>query len=307
MDRIDRAGDNGEALFRYAREKEQIDSYFVIDEHSPDYERLLPLGNVVKLYSDEHFRLFLQADNVISSQSYREWQSIIWYPYHYTSREVWLTGLPRFDHLYNEPKKYILIMPTWRQGLMEQVWDENKQAYVWQVKEDFLESEYVKRYISLLNNERLLKACAWRGYKLAFMPHALMAPYIEHFVSGKRCEHWGSEKSYREAFAEGNLLVTDYSSVAFDFLYLKKPVIYYQFDKEEFFAKHTYKQGFFDYEKDAPGEVIYDEEHLVDELIAYMKNKCRPKEMYLQRMENLFEHVDQDNCKRVFKKIMEAD
>lgn len=59
----------------------------------------------------------------------------------------------------------------------------------------------------------------------------------------------GKEKSYRDAFAEGSMMITDYSSVAFEFAYLRKPIVYYQFDKKAFFEKHTYRKGYFDYEK----------------------------------------------------------
>ncbi|BEJ86313.1 hypothetical protein B10525_14460 [Campylobacter jejuni] len=38
-------------------------------------------------------------------------------------------------------------------------------------------------------------------------------------------------------------MITDYSSVAFEMAVLKKPVIYYQFDKDEFFAKHTVQKN----------------------------------------------------------------
>ena len=42
------------------------------------------------------------------------------------------------------------------------------------------------------------------------------------------------------------LLVTDYSSVFFDVAFLRKPVVYYQFDEEEF-RKYHYQKGYFDF------------------------------------------------------------
>ena len=47
------------------------------------------------------------------------------------------------------------------------------------------------------------------------------------------------EIPYSNVIAESSLLITDYSASAFDFAYLKKPVLYLQSDKEEFFGgKH---------------------------------------------------------------------
>lgn len=42
--------------------------------------------------------------------------------------------------------------------------------------------------------------------------------------------------SYSEMINECDLLVTDYSSFAVDVAYMYKPVVYYQFDEEEFFG-----------------------------------------------------------------------
>ena len=358
MDRRHRADDNAEVLFRYVREKKEIDSYFIIEEGTDDYNRLKDLGNIVPLYSKQHLELVLQADYMISSQangeienpfwedaeffrdlyhcpklvflqhgvikddmsvpfsryhtnfvgfvtsSKKEWQSILDYSYYYTEKEVWLTGLPRFDKLYNNPQKYILIMPTWRQGLMAQKWHEDKNSMVWEVSDDFLQSEYVQTYQSLLANEQLKQLCKEYGYRVAFMPHALMEPYIDKFIKDDNCSYWDSSKSYREAFAEGNILITDYSSVAFDFAYLQKPVIYYQFDREKFFAEHTYKQGYFDYERDGLGEVVYTEAELLSAISGCLKEQCKVQEKYMERIRDTFAYMDKNNCERVYEYLL---
>lgn len=48
-------------------------------------------------------------------------------------------------------------------------------------------------------------------------------------------------------------MVTDYSSVAFDFAYMKKSLVYAQFDREAFFEGQTYDEGYFNYETDGFG------------------------------------------------------
>ena len=47
-----------------------------------------------------------------------------------------------------------------------------------------------------------------------------------------------SKIKYFELFNECSIFITDYSSIHFDVAFLKKPIIYYQFDKEYFFKKH---------------------------------------------------------------------
>ena len=100
------------------------------------------------------------------------------------------------------------------------------------------------------------------------------------------------------------MILTDYSSAVFDFAYLRKPVLYTQFDKEEFFkGEHVYTQGYFDYERYGFGEVEYDLESTVDRIIEYMKNGCQLKEKYRKRIDNFFAFNDKNNCQRVYEAI----
>ena len=92
----------------------------------------------------------------------------------------------------------------------------------------------------------------------------------------------------------------------FDFAYLKKPVVYAQFDREEFFSgEHVYVKGYFDYERDGFGEVETDLDGTVDRLIEYMRNDCRLKDEYRARIDAFFAYHDRDNCRRVYEKLLE--
>ncbi|WP_407043987.1 CDP-glycerol glycerophosphotransferase family protein, partial [Cronobacter malonaticus] len=51
----------------------------------------------------------------------------------------------------------------------------------------------------------------------------------------------------QETFNRAALMITDYSSVAFEMAVQNKQTIYYQFDAKEFFAGHVYSKGYFDY------------------------------------------------------------
>ena len=112
--------------------------------------------------------------------------------------------------------------------------------------------------------------------------------------------------SYRDVYAQSDLIISDYSSAIFDFLYLRKPILYAHFDKEEFFSgAHCYDKGYHDYEQDGFGEVCYDVESLVDILIEYMKDGCQLKDKYRDRVDNFFAYNDRNNCRRVYEKIKE--
>ncbi|MBD5383712.1 MAG: hypothetical protein HDR72_01765 [Ruminococcaceae bacterium] len=229
--------------------------------------------------------------------------------FHYTEQQVWLTGLPRWDLLYRNPKKIITIMPTWRMFLTTRVFDEESQTKIWKPNDDFIESDYFNFYNDLINNNELLDAADKYGYKICFMPHVMFLKLAGNFHSDGRAVIVEYEKRYREIYAESALIVTDYSSAVFDFAYMRQPILYCQFDKEEFYRGHSYKKGYFDHERDGFGEVAYNLDDTVRLIIEYMSNDCKLKPKYKERIDNFFEFDDRDCCKRVYEHIrtIEAD
>ena len=362
-DRVNLAGDNGEAFYLYMlqRNEPDIEMYFVINEDSIDYDRMKQLGNVVVQNSKKHLLLHFIADYVISSQAneyvinpffhdgttdmfrdllykpkfvflqhgvikddlsdwlnrYKkdmtgfvtaavpEYKSILEYDYYYTDKEVWLTGLPRHDRLYNDEKKYITIMPTWRKYLSTSHPDNPEVTLV---KDGFEESEFFKFYNNLINNEKLIEVAKKAGYTICFMPHPNIMNNLDVFEHNPFVKFFGTEKPYREIYAQSNLVITDYSSSVMDFAYLRKPIVYCQFDKEEFFSgDHVYVKGYFEYERDGFGEVTYDLDTLVDTIIDYINNDCKLKNIYKERMDKFFAYKDKKNCERLFNRLMEED
>ncbi|EAH7076795.1 capsular biosynthesis protein, partial [Campylobacter jejuni] len=100
------------------------------------------------------------------------------------------------------------------------------------------------------------------------------------------------EMSMQKLFCESSLMITDYSSVAFEMAVLKKPVIYYQFDKNELFSRHIYTQGYFDYNKDGFGTVVLDIDNLLYELKMKLQNYSF-KNNFLTPKANSLEKVTQ--------------
>lgn len=236
--------------------------------------------------------------------AFREAQSLRDYNYYYDDEQIWLTGLPRYDRLYHNEKRLIVVTPTWRKWLMMDFNAADSDRDAISAKDGLKQTDYYKFYNNLINDSVLLETCEEYGYTLCFMPHPNLYGCLGQFEKDKRVLFWGTEKKYCEAFAEGNLLITDYSSTAMDFAYLRKPVIYAQFDQERFFAgEHTYQRGYFDYEQNGFGEVVYDLKTLVEKIIEYMKDDCMLMDVYKERIESFFAYNDQNNCQRVAEKI----
>ena len=231
----------------------------------------------------------------------REYDSIVYGNYGYTENEVKLTGFPRYDNLKNDTKKKIIFMPTWRANLVGPA-DSNSGKREYNV--EFKNSEYCEFYNKLINDKRILETLSRYGYTAKFFVHPCLKEQYIDFKGNDIIEVSRDMSNYQKEFSENALLITDFSSVAFDFTYLKKPVIYTQFDIKTFFQGQVDEKGYFDYEKDGFGPVCYDYEDTVNEIVKAIEGGCKLEEKYLERIENLYEYFDKNNCKRVYEEIL---
>ena len=233
-----------------------------------------------------------------------EYEGILNGDYGYTQREIHLTGLARFDNLYDERKKIIAILPTWRHNLEgEIIPGTSKRAYI----PDFRDSEYFRFFDSLIHDERLNSAMEEYGYRGVFYLHPVFEAQFPDFTSSEFIEVGNGVADYQKVFRESSLLITDYSSVGFDFAYLKKPLIYAQFDEETFYLNHSWGKGYFTYRKDGFGPVLTSLDDTVDKIIDYLAHDCQMEEEYLERVDNFFAFTDRNNCQRILAEIKKAE
>ncbi|EDP6899735.1 CDP-glycerol glycerophosphotransferase family protein [Campylobacter lari] len=222
--------------------------------------------------------------------------------YKFGKKEVILTGLARHDALLKNNKndtKQIFIMPTWRKNIVGNV----AKSDIKDLKEYFKRSEYFQKWNSLLNNNNLKKLCELYSYAIVFNPHPYIMSYLKEFNISSYIKIANKNESLQKLFCDSSLMITDYSSVAFEMAYLEKPVLYYQFDKEEFFTSHTYQKGYFDYKKNGFGSVVENEENLLKELEILLKNNCKPFGVYKDNIDLTFVFKDCRCCERIYKKL----
>lgn len=235
---------------------------------------------------NKNFTIFITAAE-------REYLSILHGDYGYSDKNIKLTGFPRYDYLYDDRKRMITLMPTWRSNLVGSL---DHMTDQWAPKAGFEESNYFKFYNGLITSNRLKSQLREHGYSLAFAIHPVFRQYLSFFDTSDILVFDGSTR-YRQIFAESDLLITDYSSVAFDFAYLKKPVIYTHFEGG------NYPSGYFSYEKDGFGEVETTLEGTIERILEYTKSGCQMKSKYICRVDSFFEFTDKMNCARVFNAI----
>ena len=204
--------------------------------------------------------------------------------YNYAPEIIQTLGFPRFDNLESKNlKKQILIMPSWRENIQKSVHGLKKSKY-------FIELN------KLLKNEDLISFAKEKGYEIIFKPHPNLFKFIDIFDLSEDIIV-DDKKTYQELFNESMLLITDYSSVAFDFAYLKKPVIYYQYSDDYNF---DLSKSYFKYKDMGFGEVVSEEKELTDLIKRYLDKDCIMKDVYKSRVDFFYKFRDKQNCKRVY-------
>ena len=221
--------------------------------------------------------------------------------YKFSSREVVLTGLPRHDSLIEnenlQQDRILLVMPTWRKSVVGPITESGFRER----NNNFINSYYAQKWQSFFNNKSLINFAIKNNFKIYFFPHPEIQVYKEEFCFNNIVRYVDySDASVQDMLKVASIMVTDYSSVAFDFAITGKPLLYYQFDQDDFFEEHWGK-GYFDYERDGFGPILFDEDSLVSEIIQIVAHGS--SEIYKKRTNDFFAYRDGKNCHRLYLEI----
>lgn len=335
------ARDNGYSFYKYMRKKHpEINCYYAIDFNSSDYPKIKELGNAIKFGSFKHFAYWCAARYIISSKTqgfcpsyyltllrkkmhlwgkyvflqhgitkddqkflYKKPSKIdlficgakpeyddIKAHYGYKDNEVVYTGFARFDDYFGiEPKNQILVMPTWRR------YAENV---------NFKDTEYFKTWYAFINSDRLNNILFENKFELYFYIHPQFKNHINDFST--KCSNVHiipfDNGDLQRFIRESKCYITDFSSLVFDFGFMKKPVLYYQYDEKEYFEKH-YIKGYFDYRRDGFGPVVNTFDDFIDELTKIIQSGFKVEEKYLLNQKRFFPVYDDRNSKRIYYAI----
>ncbi|WP_422124250.1 CDP-glycerol glycerophosphotransferase family protein [Planococcus sp. X10-3] len=212
-------------------------------------------------------------------------------------KKLIVTGFPRFDRFEaNKPApqvKRILMMMTWREWLFDLT------------EEEFVESDYFKNTLGLVSHEGIRKLISENDMHMRVALHPFMRKFEKHFTGLDHPES-GIEfldfnhSSIEKAIIENDMLLTDITSVSWDFLYLNKPIIFNMFDKEEYMARRgTYLSldtDLYGYKADSLEEVHQYLKRIVEEGIT-------TNEWY-SKAPLYIDYYDHNNCQRLAKMVM---
>ena len=186
-------------------------------------------------------------------------------------KEMIESGYPRNDFLYNAnnekdilalkkkyqiptDKKVILYAPTWRD---DQYFEKGKYKFDLKLDLKQMQEQLGDQYIVLLRLHYLIAnhidVSEYKGFAFDFSHH----------------------EDIRELYMVSDLLITDYSSVFFDYANLKRPMIFFVYDIEDY--RDRLRGFYFDFEEKAPGPLVKTTEEVIEEINKLEKNKRLPR------------------------------
>lgn len=220
-------------------------------------------------------------------------------------KKVKAIGFCRHDNLDNSivDPKLIVVMPTWRRWL-DYRHAESKER-IEKLKKDFLVSSYYESYTNLINNEDLLKFLEDKNLKLVLYFHGYAQEYLSYFKSASDRIIIAKKEEYfiQDLLKQAAFLITDYSSVAIDYGYMKKAMLYYQFDAEEFAEKQYSNSKYYNFEEDGFGPIVNRLEDVVDTLKKSYQHGFIMEQQYVDRVNRFFPSFDTKHCERTYEII----
>lgn len=96
-----------------------------------------------------------------------------------------------------------------------------------------------------------------------------------------------------------DFIITDYSSVYFDFLLLNRPIIHYIPDLYEYQQTNEYYEFYSKFEDKVAGDIAYNKVELYKSIQNLLNGQDEYKEKREHLIKQTFEYIDDKNCERV--------
>ncbi len=232
--------------------------------------------------------------------------TVMFYPINYSN--VWVTGLPRNDfllkpieelpeYLRNQinivknlkgNKKLILYAPTYRQTAAVS----SAEYYQFTTQE----IEQIKSL--LIKNNAIL------GIRLHYFRNNENLFNIEKYIDNQYIFDLGHNVATEIApvVRESDLIISDYSSVFIEAMYLNKPLISFAYDFDDY--QNQQEGMIYDFDIAFPGPVVNNIDNLCHQIETQLKQINDPKtERYKIAQKLFYKYIDNNNSNRVVNMI----
>lgn len=238
------------------------------------------------------------ADRIVVSSAFEKQNFIN--NYGYAAADIIESGMPRYDTIdCDKPSKNtILFCPSWRSNLIGGLVNNEREPK----REEFLASAFYSNLMNFLNSPELAALLEEYDLYLDYRNHPIFRVYdpLIH-ADSPRVRILSGEY----ALDEYRLMITDFSSIVFDFVYLGRPIVYFVPDYALFEEGVTHNYNALDLPfKEGFGEFTQTAEELLTALSNLVRNGFVPEEMYAERMEKFFLHKDNNQTDRLYEALM---
>lgn len=211
----------------------------------------------------------------------------------YSREDTPVLGFTRFDNLYEtkDAKKQILLIPTWREWL--------------EFDDKITESDFFMFYQSLLESKELDRILEKYDITLKFYMHIKLSKCLSEFdIKSPRIQPiQPGEEDVAKLIRESSLMITDHSSVAWDFFYQGRPVIFCHFDDD----KHSSLNPKFPEESYLFGPKCKTIASTISEIEKYASNQFNLESKYKDKYVNYFGSKKDTHCEDTLRYISEIN
>lgn len=232
---------------------------------------------------------YLNSANAYSSEIFR--RAFLY------DKEILEFGYPRNDILYQKnnvkdieqlkrklnlplDKKVILYAPTWRD---DEFFGKGKYKFNLQLDLDKLKEELGDEYIILLRM------------------HYFIANQLDISEHKGFAYDFSSYDDIAELYLISDLLITDYSSVFFDYANLRRPILFYTYDLEKY--RDTLRGFYIDIEKEVPGPLLKTTEEVIDSIQNIEQLQTEYKDKYDEFYKRFCDWDDGNASERTVKAV----
>ena len=223
--------------------------------------------------------------------------------YHFLKENLIPAGMPRYDYMdaHAVPQKgrrKILMAPSWRSYLISL-----KPGGIWQPEPQLFEkSEFYQSLQEFLSSETLAEILEKYDYTLDLKLHPLFQCYKDSF-SFSNPRIYLSETNVDAA--EYSVFISDFSSFTFDFVYLKRAILYFFPDYDRFRAGlMSYRKLNIPLEKGF-GPLTENAGDALKELERILENEGKTEKAYQERMEGFFLFYDNNQTERIYQALIQ--
>lgn len=222
----------------------------------------------------------------------------------FNTKNVKITGYPKYDSLFMNNLKNIKINNFFLE-YKKKGFKLGLYAPTYRKKLEFDIVNYLIQNLNIINKRlREMKIILAIRLHPANFKEITIEPSRENFIKSniRIINDTEIEQDIYSILSIFDFLITDYSSIFFDYLLLDRPIIFTPFDIEQYIQNND--QFLYDYKKITPGPKARDWNEVL-EYIHEINDITNTYQKEREKIRNIFHrYVDGNNCKRVYEMII---